>query len=210
LEDLYFDNTDNFLNDEHIKFCETNIESDQLSNCSESSLQQYCIFIEKTFWNFSKYFLNLYKNNLIVKVSNVPSISSGKCDEEFVNDYFNNNEPIHQVFPDIISDTESKQSSRIDQSVIDYRREQLWNYLILKNNKSDNNCLNLNMNEFNELLELITLIKIDIYDEYLLPLIGHHVSWYQNLVKVISKKHGMYYHCFSSNDTKNYKHVKYS
>lgn len=87
----------------------------------------------------------------------------------------------------------------------DERRNHLWQRLFTK----DSSNLPVNFNEFTELLNLITLINLDQYDNLLSPFIGMSIPWYQGLIKTLVNKNDMTHINLFSSDGKNIKFVRF-
>ena len=143
----------------------------------------------------------------IPKVVPMMSTSAGICDEEVTYlGYFSTHETMMlQILQDRARETEIQLTADVKKAAIDCRREMLWTCLLPR--KSSNESDDFTINEFDELLTLVDIIRIDEYDKHLQPLIGLHISWYQGLAKTLFHKLGMSYRNFSSADGKSIKLV---
>jgi len=150
------------------------------------------------------------KSSLTVKALPLLSTSAGICDEEITYlGYFSSHETMMlQILQDKANETRSQLEDAVKQAAIDCRRDYLWSCLLpRKNNNIDCEDHHLNIKEFNELLGLVNIIRLDQYDNNLLPFIGLHISWYQGLAKILVNKFGMSHRNFSSADGKSVKLV---
>ncbi len=143
------------------------------------------------------------KNSALLKALPLLSASVGICDEEITYlGYFSSHETMMlQILHDKAKDTENQLADAVKLAAIDCRRDYLWSCLLPRKN-ADNEDINLNIKEFNELLSLVKIIRLDQYDSDLLPFIGLHISWYQGLAKTLVNKFGMNHRNFSSPDAK--------
>ncbi len=143
------------------------------------------------------------KSSASLKTLPLLSASVGICDEEITYlGYFSSHETMMlQILQDKAEDTESQLAEAVKLAAIDCRRDYLWSCLLPRKN-ADNEDINLNIKEFNELLGLVKIIRLDQYDSDLLPFIGLHISWYQGLAKTLVNKFGINHRNFSSPDGK--------
>ena len=133
------------------------------------------------------------------------STSAGICDEEITYlGYFSDHEAMMiQILQDKAKETELQLTAAVKTAAIDCRREILWtNLLPRKTIQTDSEDFPLTLNEFDELLNLVQIIRLDEYDPNLAPFVGLHISWYQGLAKTLVFKSGMSYRNFSSSDGK--------
>jgi len=85
----------------------------------------------------------------------------------------------------------------IKDAMVDCRRDQLWQKLLLDRGPS---CPSLSHLEFLELISLVHHQTLDKIDPRLSPLMKKSINWYQGLSKVLMNKYGDFGRQFSSED----------
>jgi len=92
---------------------------------------------------------------------------------------------------------EERISLVVKDAMVDCRRDQLWQKLLLDRGPA---CPSLTHIEFLELISLVRHQTLDKIDPRLAPLLQKSVSWYQGLSKVLMNKYGDFSRQFSSED----------
>eukprot|EP00090_Calanus_glacialis_P013705 TRINITY_DN22359_c0_g1_i2.p1 TRINITY_DN22359_c0_g1~~TRINITY_DN22359_c0_g1_i2.p1 ORF type:complete len:175 (-),score=57.09 TRINITY_DN22359_c0_g1_i2:162-686(-) len=85
----------------------------------------------------------------------------------------------------------------VKDAMVDCRRDQLWQKLLLDRGPS---CPSLSHLEFLELISLVHHQTLDKIDPRLAPLLQKSITWYQGLSKVLMNKYGDFSRQFSSED----------
>jgi len=157
-----------------------------------TSMKSHILGIERLSWTLQ---FRLKEADLRRKRSKLSGIRRESVN--YVGYYSAHEETMKSVIQSQAMSGEERIQLVIKDAMVDCRRDQLWQKLLLDRGPS---CPSLSHLEFLELISLVHHQTLDKIDPRLSPLMKKSINWYQGLSKVLMNKYGDFGRQFSSED----------